>query len=752
MSRHARPCLFGAAILAAAALCSAAARGQQTPACGAHSDFLVRSDVLLAPVRPADCATITQTPPEFTWPPQNGSNTYTLTLTFPDGKSESRTTTRNFVLWDKAIPSGAYTWRLKVAGAHNEVSSARKFTIAAGAVAFVVPTIEESIKRARAAPRPRTWPKDATSALAVLKAERSGALASLLRKVDTTLAKDVPREPASSSTDANYDATVEEQKRTLEAALAWAATRNQRYAAEATRRLLAQAAWSKSGPISYAKNDMANRTVAWTLALGYDWLYDYLESSQRATLVAAVRARTQPMVDDIVPKVSNYPYDSHGNVTLTIVAAIATLMAGDIAEADRWMTDTLPMAVAWTSPWGGPDGGFGNGTAQMFWDVGSNLPAWQVLRYAAGVDLAKKEWTRNLPRFMAYFVPPGAPAGNFGDGQELHLPETWARVAKALDNFAPSPIGRWYAQQQSGEDPARFELLLTPRAGRESPALPAGTPNAAYFPSVGWAAMHSSLADPMRTSVYFKSSPYGSYNHSHSDQLSFAVNHKGKRLAIASGYYDGYRTPHWTHWYKHTKSKNAITYDSGQGQGFNDRRFAGEITRFETAATHDIAVGRAEKAYGGQLTRAQRTIVYLRPGVVLVHDVMAGSSQRTWEWNIHAANRMHKINDNRIHVINDPAQMCVEILAGPEVVFVQTDKFTAPPSGSGMPNQWHGIFMTTGKSAAVEFLALLRIGSECPLPAAGARVSALAVKGVDGWEVRLDGKTVTLGADVASVK
>ena len=752
MGRHGQPRLFGAAILAAATLFPVAASGQQAVPCAAHSDFLVRSDTLLAPVRPADCATITQTPPEFTWPPQNGNNTYTLTLSFPDGRSESRTTTRNFILWDKAIPPGAYTWRLKVAGGHNEVSDARKFTIAAGAVAFVVPAVEESVKRARATPRPRSWPNDAASPVAAMKAERQGALTALLRKVDSTLAKEVQREPASGSSDANYEDTVAEQKRTLEAALAYAATKNPRYGADAARRLLAQAAWSRSGALSYAKNDMANRTVAWTLALGYDWLYDYLESTQRSAIVAAVRERTKPMVDDIVPKVSSYPYDSHGNVTLTIVAAIATLMAGDIAEADRWMTDTVPMAVAWTSPWGGPDGGFGNGTAQMFWDVGSNLPAWQVLRHAAGIDLAKKEWVRNLPRFMAYVVPPGAPAGNFGDGQELYLQETWARVAKALDNFAPSPLGRWYAREQAGEDPARFELLLSPRAGRGAAALPAGTPNGAHFPSVGWVAMHSSLADTLRASVFFKASPYGSYNHSHSDQLSFAVNHKNRRLAIASGYYDGYRTPHWTHWYKHTKATNAITYDSGQGQGFNDRRFAGEITRFETTATHDIAVGRAEKAYGGQLTRAQRTLVYLRPGVLLVHDVMAGGTPRTWEWNIHAVNRMHKINDNRIHVINDPAQMCVEILAGPEVAFVQTDKFAAPPSGPGMPNQWHGIFMTTGKSAAAEFVALLRIGSECPLPAAGVRVSAVATKTADGWEVRVDGKTVTLGAETASVK
>src|SRR6059058_3870147 len=85
-------------------------------ACPPHSDFLVRSDPTLAPVRPHDCVTITQSPPEFTWPPQNGKNAYTLSLTCPDGHAESRSTTRNFLLWERALPAGDYSWQLEVTG------------------------------------------------------------------------------------------------------------------------------------------------------------------------------------------------------------------------------------------------------------------------------------------------------------------------------------------------------------------------------------------------------------------------------------------------------------------------------------------------------------------------------------------------------------------------------------------------------------------------------------------------------------
>ncbi|MGZ5087409.1 MAG: hypothetical protein ACXWGU_09965, partial [Usitatibacter sp.] len=269
---------------------SEAARPEaSSTACGVHSDFLVRSDPLLAPVRPADCSTLTQSPPEFTWPPLEGKFTYTLMLTGPDGKTVSRSTARNWLAWDQVLPPGTYTWRMK-SSYDSEVSQPRTFSIAPNAIAFVLPTEEAALRSARSTPRPRTWA--GASPIPALRAERAKAFASLVEEVDNKMHLPVQEEPHSGSKDSNYDDTVDEQKRTLNSAFAWAGTKNPKYGADAARRLLAQARWSTTGPIAFRNNDMASRNVAWTLALGYDWTYDYLSSGQKAEILAAIRTRT----------------------------------------------------------------------------------------------------------------------------------------------------------------------------------------------------------------------------------------------------------------------------------------------------------------------------------------------------------------------------------------------------------------------------------------------------------------------------
>jgi uncharacterized Zn-binding protein involved in type VI secretion len=254
--------------------------------------------------------------------------------------------------------------------------------------------------------------------------------------------------------------------------------------------------------------------------------------------------------------------------------------------------------------------------------------------------------------------------------------------------------------------------------------------------SAGWRCTAASRSAPHVGLLQVE--PYGSYNHSHGDQNSFIVNDRGKRLAIASGYYDGYRTEHWTNWYKQTRSANAITFDGGHGQGIDERRFAGNdhgLRDDRRAST--FAVGRAEAAYGEALTLAQRSIAYIRPRddhrprhARLGDGAHVGVEHPRAEEDDAALGYARRDRERGRDDVRGDA-LCAAGRVHPDgPVHRRTAGKWAP--------EWHGTFATARKSQKAEFIALMRVGSDCTKPS-----GATAKQAEGGWQVSVDGKTVT---------
>jgi hypothetical protein len=541
----------------------------------------------------------------------------------------------------------------------------------------------------------------------------------------------------------------EDIRRTREALFAFVATGGDDVLELAVTRTMTLAGWSPEGRTSFRQADQVARGIATTLALAYDWLHRHLSPRQRQRLLDALQRRLSAIHDGLNTadkRLSRHPYDSHANQTLSMFAAMAVILAGDLDEAERWFHYAVPMTFHWTSPWSEEDGGFANGTAYAHWINIDLLLAWNIFRWTLDVDVAGKAWTRNYARFLAYTLPPGTPAGLFGDGAERRLEEQWARSGKAYTQFAPSALGRWYAGELRGDDYSRLQMLLAPPVRLTRAPLPENTADSALFPSIGWAAMHSDLADPGRTSVYFKSSPYGSFNHSHADQNSFVIRSAGERLAIDSGYYDDYDSPHWNKWYKQTRAHNAITFDNGNGQKIFEQSGnpgSGRIVQFEQYPGFDLVTGDASTAYGAKVQRATRTLVYLRPDQVLVYDRLRSSGARRWEWNLHTLREMDVGADRRsLRVDSGRKSLCVRILDGPDVTFEQTRAFTVPPAGKALDDQWHGRFFSNAKSRDFEMLTWL--GVDCPDSRPTARREDGTIEVATGAHVIQFGSTVTV--------
>jgi hypothetical protein len=356
----------------------------------------------------------------------------------------------------------------------------------------------------------------------------------------------LPIEPAAFLSSGNGSSPISVQQAVfrieediLRYAIAGVALGDQDLIGAARERVLKLAEWAPRGVTGFFSSDFAGMSVTWTLALAYDWLFNHLNKEEKGKLLLALRPRVEDILSPPVKglptgwagldwgrKLDRWPYDSHGAVTIARLAVICTILAGEDALYDKCAREIVPRYLARPIPWGGTNGGYANGTAYAQWDVlYTHFIVWHLLKNSLGVNLWQIEWAKGYLNYLAYFLPPGTPSGLFGSETEKRNSNVWATQAKAYAAARSSPLADWYARQQFGESVTHLALLLAPPRdlGQVPGHVPLGTPHAILLSDIGWAAMHSDLGDRSRTSMYFKSSPYGSYNHSHADQNSFVI-------------------------------------------------------------------------------------------------------------------------------------------------------------------------------------------------------------------------------------
>lgn len=704
------------------------------------------------PLRPVEGSTAMQNPPDFSWPWRGAGVRYDVQLKGPDGRVQKLSTERNAVSWPESLAPGAYEWSVSAGG---DAGPVRRFVLAADAAAFNVPSDAELLKRAMERPRPRYNPADLPSA-------RDPAARAVIDRAAAAIGRSVAEPEAldRSARQADRRAFAENKVRTkrdgqavvqqlAEVLFAWRLTGEARFRDEAKRNLLDLANWEIDGATGVGGVHGVASKLAWTMALGYDWLYADLPPEARQQVMGSLVRRVAALQQEFfaADRMARKPFNSHGWVTWGHAAAALSLMAGEDKRATEMFRELVPGYFTSIAPWGGDDGGFGNGTSYALSAVGHLMVPLDILSVTLGVNAYAKPWTRNLGRFITYTYPPGAPEAPFGDGAEARYERVDGGSIKALAQRVDEPLIKWYAGTVKSDPPDPLILLTGSTRKLGSQPFPTA-PSSMLFADVGWATMHSDLADPGRVSVYFISSPYGSFNHSHAAQNAFVIQAGGQALARSSGYYDSYGSPHWRQWYQTTRAQNAITFDGGKGQPQQDMAAAGKILSWRAAKEGDVVVGDATAAYAGALSRAVRTLVYLRPDVVLVHDELQSAQARQWEWNIHGDNRMEG-SDRSARIESGGQTLCVDVLEAPPTRFAQTNQFTADPerkrAGQRFPDQWHATFVAKEPSRDAEFVVAMRVGCKGSVPT--------IARGADGaWTVASGARRVQFGPGRATVQ
>ncbi|HJN17191.1 MAG TPA: DUF4962 domain-containing protein, partial [Armatimonadota bacterium] len=639
---------------------------------------------------------------------------------------ESATPPFNVYSHSRVLEPGEWHWRVAfetAGGDRSKWSPTRSFTVPGDAIPFPVPPADELLDRV-----PRDHPRIvATQAtLADFRARKDGPSAewwaSFRGTCDSYAAADVDVEPDASLIYGFRDGPLTDEiiadgnklrsaagratGRMHSLAFAYLISGDRKYADATIARMVEMASWAPDGITSYRNHDQVFRDITWKMAVAYDWCHDAMTQAQRDAVAAAVEARASVLYADFAEDskpIYAYPYDSHGWTAVGFLGIIATALAHDAEAADEWFRFTATVYPPLLHPWGGEEGGWAQGVGYWKWSTAFAFWYKDALKSATGLDLYQKAWCVNNGWYKLYTPPPFNDRHHFGDGNHGPPGDTdrlnMARWAAAHQN----PYFQWYANMLGGNRDGSYhgyywyddDLKARP---------PADIPQSRYFPDIGWVAMHGALYDPDDIMLLFKSSPYGSFNHSHADQNHFVLYAYGEPLLIDSGYYDWYGSPHDAGWTRHTKAHNDILVN-GEGQPIFNKDATGEITAFETSLDYDYTCGDATTSYFGKLDRFERHIVFLRPDTFLIVDDIVAPEASTFTWCLHAEEEM-TLGEDTVDVARGAAKLRVRFLEPAKLTMKQDDDFGFDPSGD-RAKEWHAYIDTTEPAARQRFITLL---------------------------------------------
>ncbi|HZV63517.1 MAG TPA: heparinase II/III family protein [Telluria sp.] len=699
----------------------------------ARADWAQSTDPLVVQARPANYEIQAQNPPGFTWARYPGGAAQYEIEIYPQGSATPTRgySDRNWFLPTKAMPQGNYTWRVR-STSNGDWSTLRPFSITGRSTVFEVPDNVTLRTRITAKARPRSlppsfvpmskWPaarmtqfEPYTSRMSNEIHSQSTALPNLS---DTRwpLGITSPLTAAMASQQTDVRDRINEASRQLEAAaIMWRLKGDPFFLNEAFKRGDQMAALNPKGPTSYVNQDQATRQISLSLVKAVDILAGSIDASRKARWLANVTTRTNDIYADLSGddgRLDQYPFDSHGNTSLVFLVLISSLSLGDVADAQKWFDFSFRAYANSPSPWSGPEGGYANGTAYAEYTAGYLVALWDPLSQATGVNFYAKPWSLGFLDFATQFTPPGSTKHVFGDGSDT-APDT--RVFHAFASRMVSPRAAWYVSHLGGTEDTLTLLQAPYPMPVQATTVQSAPASSAYYPSIGWTAMHSDINSPGRTSFYFKSSPYGSFSHSHGDQNAILLSVAGQPLLIKAGWYDWYGSPYWTDWYHQTKSQNAITFDGGKGQlvdGYREQlERNGRIVGFSAQPSYDYAEGDATPSYGGVLTLAKRQVWYLHSqNAFLVRDKLSANAAHSYEFNLHAPTAITAESSSAVKIAINSQSVCVRSLGAG---VYQTRVGAAPKPGTV---EAHGAFVLNASGGApAEFLMLLDVGCKRPV-------------------------------------
>ena len=527
------------------------------------------------------------------------------------------------------------------------------------------------------------------------------------------------------------------------ATLCWLVTGEEIYLAKAKDFLLRSCTWHfapdwKSGAVVGATdvyyNDEAHFRLWRKMPLVYDQIRAQLAPAERQTVLAHFKERGTRSVrwieqEGSISKVSRNSIasdlSSHPVRFMPMTGLAGLALWDDLPEAREWWAYAYKFYREQFPPFGGDDGGWGEGNA--YWRGTFEHAAFQDALLALGDPAAYADpFWKNSPLFALYNVQPyrHTTFGDTSNAGHFNLEPVIADYMEHVARVQQNGFFRAYSELctdkrprplDKGLDdlgrsyPTAAEFLVRNFIASHLPEPPARAlselPASRYFADVGWVSLHSALGRPDDDiHVTFKSSPYGSFSHSHADQNAFILNAYGEGLAINSAYREFHNSPHHRDWTRQTISKNTLLID-GLGQKAQSKAATGKITRFVETPRYVWTTGDATPAYQtaqpkGRVNRVTRDLVFIDSRYVVLRDRVKLLNPGRLSWLLHA--ERHLAWDGaarRAFIRGEKATLTTSIVSpGVEWQGLVTDQFPVPVdtkyakgevTGSYLTGTWH---------------------------------------------------------------
>jgi len=678
------------------------------------------------PIRPADGYVSKQNPPDFTWPYVEGA-TYNLKICTNKNMSNSSLAysaegiTHNYYNFPHTFETGKdYYWSVQyeLGASKSTWSSAKKFRIDVDAYDFPVEDIADIL--AKISPNhPRIYASDSPHSRYTLEEFRAlkdkytyaaNDYASYINTADRYLSDSVTFiEPETPDTDGianptnkNVDATVTANclsvsrnacTRMYNTAFAYLISGNESYGNYAKKILLELSNWRYDdySATGYVRQDQLFREVMYQGAIAYDWIYPLLTNTERTKVLTMLQNRMK-RVESIIPTIKKLPYNSHGWTTIGFMAITAYATIDEISISRGWLEEIIPLYTAAMHPWSNQDGGWAQGLAYWSFSSGFSKELTNILALSGLINLYDKAWSKNEYLWNLYTWGPYTYA-SFGDGSAGYPNTTDALHAqKDMAHFTGNPVAKWIWTKNNSAKESGLEYFAASLEDLHAEA-PTDYKLSHIFEDIGWVVMTNDLMNRDKVQLTFKSSPYGSFNHSHGDQNSFYIQAYGKELAIKSGYYDSYHTIHDKNFTRQSFAHNTTTINGGKGQPIDRFDTSGKVSQFVYQMELDSVTGNSTNAYFDTAAsntkffdKNERSIVYLRPGVFVVIDTLDARSTKesTYEWWLNAVDIEN--SGNMATITNGSVKLDAQVMYPEGVTSQKYEGFVTPDGTEYLPN------------------------------------------------------------------